>query len=381
VALVAAVLVLLALLFLRPDQRLRELVFGSLGRGPAPLTNGVAGGGLPASRPVGGEGAAATHPPAASSAGSSNGIGNGGGLGGPVAGTGLGNDTNQQNDTFPATGGGWPVASNAPVSGPFGPGASGGGSLDSNTASVASNSTANVTAPPARFAPYPGGRKATEPYVPELVDPANKNPTASLVAEAAKVSSPAAGPTRTPDLLGGNAAARPSRLFDSDAGSNVFFLLDNSTGMRTDGKSLMARAEVTRALEAMDAGKTFYVLFFHSDGFEGMPAPGPVPATPENVRATTNWLFSAGHTAGNDPTQAIRRAFGLVPAPDVVWLLSGGPLPSSVIDTIRVANTEVNAHINTVALYSRAGERVLRQIADENRGVYRFVPPPGEASP
>jgi hypothetical protein len=151
--------------------------------------------------------------------------------------------------------------------------------------------------------------------------------------------------------------------------------------MMTNGKSFSARQEVARTLQSMNASKRFYVLFFHSGGYEGMPALAPVPASPENVRAMTNWLFSVGHRTGADPTKAMQRALGLSPAPDTVWLLSGSQLPEKVIDNIREANASVNARINTVGLYTRDGEGAMRRIADENRGAYRFVPPTNSSPP
>jgi hypothetical protein len=95
----------------------------------------------------------------------------------------------------------------------------------------------------------------------------------------------------------------------------------------------------------------------------------------------TNWLFSVGHRTGADPSKAMRRALGLAPAPDTVWLLCGSELPDKVVDNIREANETVHARINTIGFYSRDGEQAMRQIADENRGAYRFVPPPNPPAP
>jgi hypothetical protein len=186
-------------------------------------------------------------------------------------------------------------------------------------------------------------------------------------------------PARTADLLGND--SEPSPIFDPKAGSNVVFILDNSMNMMTNGKSYSARQEVVRTLQSMKADKSFYVLFFHAGGYEGMPSLGPQPATPQNIDAMTNWLFSVGHRTGADPTKAVQRALGLAPAPDTVWLLSGSQLPENVIDSIRDANMPVNAHINTIGLYSKEAEAALRKIADENRGAYRFVSPPNNSPP
>jgi hypothetical protein len=150
--------------------------------------------------------------------------------------------------------------------------------------------------------------------------------------------------------------------------------------MRSNGKSAAARRELASTIQAMNPAQKFYVMFFHSDGYEGMPFPGPVNATPDNIRSMTNWLFSAGHKFGSDPTKAVERALDLVPAPDTLWLLSDGKFSSKAAESIRAANAPLNAQINTIGFYSREGEPVLRQIAEENRGLYRFVPPPNPAA-
>jgi hypothetical protein len=221
---------------------------------------------------------------------------------------------------------------------------------------------------------------SSEDLYPPPPDPATKDSTTTLLAAAKSAAMPVNSiPARTADLLRND--AKLSRIFDPASGSNIVFMLDNSLSMMADGKSIAARQEVVRTLESMNAGQMFYVLFFHTGGYEGMPALAPLPAVPENIHAMTNWLFSAGHRTGADPEKAMRRALGLVPAPDTVWLLSDSEMPDIVVDNVRQANAFVNAHIHTIGFYSRAGEQGLRRIADENRGAYRFVPPPNAPAP
>ncbi len=150
--------------------------------------------------------------------------------------------------------------------------------------------------------------------------------------------------------------------------------------MRSKGKSTAVRKEVVSTLQTMNPAQKFYVLFFHSGGYVGMPTPGPVDATPDNIRAMTNWLFSVGHKFGSDPTAAVKYALDLVPAPDTLWLLSDGKFSAKAVTAIRDANAPLNVHINTIGFYSREGEQVLRQIAEENSGIFRFVPPPNPAA-
>jgi hypothetical protein len=382
IVIVASALLLLALLvwlFLRPAEPARQVVFGDLGRRTTP-TNTVAGGPVPGApalpgSPVtngaqetanipmtnepgadfNGQSARRTEPPPIGQGGSMMEAGSNSAVMGPMT-----------NDI--------PGNSSAPSSPP----------LSSQTPIPPSNSVAspNPTSPPS-----PATESSTRPahgtYVPDEdtspQDPAHKDATAKLLAQARAANMPRANPipARTADLLGNES----ERLLNPEAGSNVVFILDNSMSMTNGGKSSAARLEVLRALQAMNAGQLFYVLFFHSGGYEGMPALAPLPASPENVRAMTNWLSSAGHRTGADPTKAIQRALGLAPAPDTVWLLSGSPLPDKVIDNIREANASVNARINTIGLYTQEGEEAMRRIADENRGVYRFVAQPTASPP
>jgi hypothetical protein len=167
-----------------------------------------------------------------------------------------------------------------------------------------------------------------------------------------------------------------ARPFDPQRGSNVVFVLDRSRSMEGE-KSLVARHELVRALENLGPDKSFYVLFFP---YRAMPASSPLPATLENIRRMTNWIFSLGHKYdwGGGPAQALTQALKF--EPDTFWLLSDGKFSDGVSREVRVANASTHAKIHTIGFYSREGEAVLRQIAEENGGTYRFVPPPKETN-
>jgi hypothetical protein len=253
--------------------------------------------------------------------------------------------------------------------------------------------TAYVPAPPPKLLPPP------EPYTPAPTpEPASKLSTASLLASVKGIAPPAAdnGSNSTALLLGvetgesaqpdaaSNVAVAAVQRSPADAAvsgwlsvtTNVSFVVDQSLRMKKDGKPERARVELLKILESLGSGRTFYILFFHSDGFEEMPDVGPVTATRGNIQGMTNWLFSAGHRFGSDPVRAIRRALEMIPSPDTVWLISDGEFPKTAIQSIREANANVNARINTIALGSADGAQVMRQIADENRGHSRYIAPP-----
>ncbi len=171
-------------------------------------------------------------------------------------------------------------------------------------------------------------------------------------------------------------ATAPPLLFDIQLGTNVAFILDNSLDMATNRKSQVAREQLVRSLNAMDPTHSFYIILSHGGGYDGMPSLGPMTALPENIYTATNWLFSAGNGGAPDPSKAIQRAFSLLPAPDVIWILAGGPVPESSIDVVQNANSSILARVFTIGFYSNEAEKVLSRIANDNRGEYRYVPPP-----
>jgi hypothetical protein len=234
----------------------------------------------------------------------------------------------------------------------------------------------NPLRPPAPYTPLPTPESDSKPSTADLLVTVKSDAPAPLEN----------GATSTTALLGVDAdkpagipvktVAAPSELPGSSRETNVSFVVDQSLSMKKNGKTSGALNELLNILETMGPAKTFYVLFFHSGGYEGLPGLGPVPATSDNIRAMTNWLFSVGHRFGSDPAKAMRRALGMVPAPDTVWLISDGEFSKTAVQTIREANETVNAHINTVAVYNTEGQSVMRQIADENHGVFHFIAPP-----
>ncbi len=194
-----------------------------------------------------------------------------------------------------------------------------------------------ASGPPQSQAPAPALSPApapVEPYIPRTSEPGSKESTAALLAATEGYTPPEPtdmGARPTSSLLGGanqsasNAVPGVSAHWPSAANATNFsFVIDQSLSMARDGKTARAQGELLKILETVGPESTFYVLLFHSGGYEGMPGFGPVPATPDNIRAMSSWLFSAGHRFGSDPSKGMRRALHMVPAPNVVWLISGG---------------------------------------------------------
>ena len=156
-------------------------------------------------------------------------------------------------------------------------------------------------------------------------------------------------------------------------GRKFIYVVDHSGSM--SGKKLdAAKAELLRSMRALKREMEFFVIFYDHQ-FIPMPGDKPVRATRENLLAASKWIESIAAGGGTDPTGAMLLALSF--KPDAIWLLSDGLFAVQAADAIRAANPRAKVQIHCIAFYENAGEPVLRKIAEENRGHYRFVKPGG----
>ena len=155
-------------------------------------------------------------------------------------------------------------------------------------------------------------------------------------------------------------------------GTRFVFVIDKSGSMGAQNKFGKAKRELIKTLRALPKNARFMIYFFDG-GAEAMPVNNMLTAMPKNIQWAEKWINDRGFGSGTDPKQALRFTFNL--KPDTVWLLTDGQFrdEDGALDVIRHANSKKNMRINTLAFMSRGGERILKQIAKENDGKYRFV--------
>jgi hypothetical protein len=160
----------------------------------------------------------------------------------------------------------------------------------------------------------------------------------------------------------------------NQGGTNYVFVLDRSASMGSNGVFLAARQELVTALQSLGTNKNFYIEL---SPYKAMPAaPTFLLATETNIDSITNWIFSTRNSPeAFDPAAAMQQALKF--KPDTICLFSDGGFSTNQLPAIRNNNDTVHASINTVNFFNPNGEAVLRQIANENNGTYRFVPSPG----
>jgi hypothetical protein len=155
-------------------------------------------------------------------------------------------------------------------------------------------------------------------------------------------------------------------------GQSLVYIVDCSDSMNENGKFKRATAELIRTLETLSNKQRFFVIFFNRGAFP-MDADAPVEATAEHVEDLKNWLRYVAPGGGTDPMPALNYAIEL--QPDAIFLLSDGEFDPLVIDDLRTQNHGKAGPIpiNTVSFYSREAIGIMKTIARQSGGKFRFV--------
>lgn len=134
-----------------------------------------------------------------------------------------------------------------------------------------------------------------------------------------------------------------------------------------------ARQELLKSLRKLPQGLEFQVIFF-DDLPRSYPAVGFAEMDSQTLAAAESFISDMQGGGGTNVIQAMRQVFSQTTRPDTTFLLTDGEFDPETPQFIQRRNSGGKVRINTVAFVNRAGEPLLRQIAHENRGDFRFVP-------
>ena len=152
---------------------------------------------------------------------------------------------------------------------------------------------------------------------------------------------------------------------------SVAYVVDYSSSM-SGQRFQRAIEELKRSIGRLKPGQEFYVAFFNQ---------GPLPmfnepptslhaATPRVLARLATWLNSISSQGGTQPEGALQIAGHL--KPDVVYLLSDGEFNPISAATMRMFRAH-GIKVHTIAFESSSGAHLLKQIAEQTGGTYRFV--------
>jgi hypothetical protein len=154
---------------------------------------------------------------------------------------------------------------------------------------------------------------------------------------------------------------------------SVVFVVDMSGSMQ--GRRFeRAEEELIRSLNALHPTQKFFIFFYNgmTHPMFGHGSAKLVPATPAMRAKAVKWVKSLEPGGDTAPEDALDRAIRL--KPQVIYFLTDGEIPDTTRGTAKKANSERKTVIHTIAFETEEGAEMLRGIAIDGRGKYRFVP-------
>jgi Mg-chelatase subunit ChlD len=174
---------------------------------------------------------------------------------------------------------------------------------------------------------------------------------------------------------GGGGGADGSEFFGvKSKGRRIAFVVDCSGSMA--GPSFQeACAELQKSVRGLNSRQSLYVYFFddfaHPMFAPNAAEPSMLRATTANVKRISEWVDGFRVGGGTNPESALLAALEM--NADVIYLLTDGGFDPAVVDVVRQQNSK-KATIHTIGFKNPGGEPLLKLIAEQNRGMYRYVP-------
>ncbi|MCK4850446.1 MAG: VWA domain-containing protein [Phycisphaerae bacterium] len=172
------------------------------------------------------------------------------------------------------------------------------------------------------------------------------------------------------------AAPRVSFFGSSAAGYKIVFVVDRSGSMWDQFE--FVRNELLAALARLEPSQQFQLIFFSSGEPLLMEPSAFLVASPAKKRMAYDFLQKIARldppSGPTDPAPALNAALSLPSGPaDVIFLLTDGDFPPSVLDAVKSANPRTRTQINAIGFGYQGGADLLRRLAAQNRGSFRFV--------
>ena len=174
--------------------------------------------------------------------------------------------------------------------------------------------------------------------------------------------------------LRGFGGGGPKASFLGSGGNayKVVYVIDRSGSMIMTMDFVMH--ELRKSINALQPIQSFHVIFFSSEKPEEMKPRRLARALAKRKKDAFTFLDTIVAEGRTDPIPALQAAFR-VPGgpPELIYFMTDGEFDPSVVARIRGWNRDKKVKINTIAFLYRSGEALLKQIARDSNGRYKFV--------
>lgn len=151
--------------------------------------------------------------------------------------------------------------------------------------------------------------------------------------------------------------------------NRIVYVVDRSASMLDT--FIHVRAELRRSIGALRRSQKFHVIFFNAGDPVENPPRNLVSAIQAQKEAFFRFLDGINPGGSTHPESAMRRALSL--DPDLVYFLTDGEFEPGLIARLDEWNRHRSIRIYTIAYFDRSGAELLRRIAQEHGGEFKFV--------
>ena len=174
--------------------------------------------------------------------------------------------------------------------------------------------------------------------------------------------------------MGGSGGGGASFFGISSEGGRFCYIMDISPSMDIDNRLQRATKELQSSLLKLTNFSQFYVLFYSSGVTEPPTQHGWNTARRSTLTRINNEIQRVKTYGGTFPTPAFKKAMELNPLPDVIFFLTDGQIPTTLIGELRnMLPTSQRIVIHTVAFGKSADTKQLKEIATLTGGQFKFV--------
>jgi len=168
----------------------------------------------------------------------------------------------------------------------------------------------------------------------------------------------------------GTGSGRGSGFFGAGGEARQIVYVVDRSGSMTDSIDYV-KFELKRSIGELGEEKEFHVIFYSSGPPLEMPTRRLVNATDRNKQLAFEFIDGVIPQGETDPSKALQRAFAV--KPELIYLLTDGEFDKAIVGLVKKLNADGQVTVHTIGFLYRIGERVLKQIAEENGGNYKFV--------
>jgi hypothetical protein len=175
----------------------------------------------------------------------------------------------------------------------------------------------------------------------------------------------------------GSSGKKATEFFGIDGyGQSFVYVVDCSGSMNQNGKFERARYELLQSIEQLTKDQSYFVIFYNHRAHP-MEGDHLVLATPAHIAETSHWVNYAEADGGTEPLPALLLALSM--HPDAIYFLSDGQFDPNTIQEMRLRNRPNirlktrQIPIHTIAFYDRFAAGLMRAIARNSGGEFKFV--------